>query len=48
MAICICDAGEVQTDAERAVLLELRAKLKLEPEKAAAIQKQRPFRQIKP
>jgi len=48
MAVCICDADAVQTDAEREFLIKLRTCLKLEPEKAAAIQQQRPFLQIKP
>ena len=48
MAVCICDADQVQTDAERKFLFDLRTSLKLEPEKAAALQEQRPFLQIKP
>ena len=38
MAVGICDADQMRTDAERGFLLGLRTWLKLELEKAAAVQ----------
>lgn len=38
MAVCVCDADDVQTDAEKAFLLELRTRLHLDPKQAATFE----------
>ena len=48
MAICVCHADEIQADAERTFLFELRTHLQLAPETAAAIQARRSALIIQP
>ncbi len=48
MAICVCNADEVQADAERLFLFELQTQLHLKPENAAAIQARRSALLIQP
>ncbi|MGE4237357.1 YcjF family protein [Hydrogenophaga sp.] len=40
MAVCVCDADGRQSDAERAFLVDLKTRLKLDPEEATAFERQ--------